>query len=198
MVTVSSGANRAISRCQLPITDIGQITSVGSRSSRGLVGVATLVGEDRDHLDGLAQAHVVGEYRTHPSPPRWVSHSNPRCWYGRNVASARTAPGSTGGRSEPASAMSSSQDMPDTAVTGTGASGVAGHQVEQLAHVGWGAGCGGDTRAAMNPAARVRGTLGAHPDTANPDQITFCRANSSMSASVSATASPPVPSASRH
>ena len=57
--TASFGANRAASRCQLPTSDIGQTSSVGPRSG----GLLAFAFQQRQDLDGLAQAHVVGQHR---------------------------------------------------------------------------------------------------------------------------------------
>ena len=56
--TRSAGAKRASSRCQLPTTDVGQTSSVGAAVVAAHLAV---VQEQRDDLDRLAQAHVVGQ-----------------------------------------------------------------------------------------------------------------------------------------
>ena len=56
--TRRSGVNRAASRCQLPTSDIGHTSSVGLAPA--------LAGDQRQQLDRLAQAHVVGEDAAEP------------------------------------------------------------------------------------------------------------------------------------
>ena len=55
--TRSCGANRAASRCQLPTSDIGQTSRLGPAPRRG----RPSLGEQREQLHRLAEAHVVGE-----------------------------------------------------------------------------------------------------------------------------------------
>ena len=59
--TRRSGAKRAASRCQVPTIDMGQTAASGRAASP-----APVDGLEREQLDGLAQAHVVGQAGAQP------------------------------------------------------------------------------------------------------------------------------------
>ena len=91
--TLSVGAKRASSCRQLPRSDAGTISSPGLRASRDRPGLA--LEKKVDHLDGLAQAHVVGqassqpELREEPEPANAVYLVRPQ-------RGAKLAPGLAG------------------------------------------------------------------------------------------------------
>ena len=80
--TASDGANRSISAFQFAISDAGTTSRHGSASGRALL----LQGEQQgDHLDGLAEAHVVGEARPEAEPRHEAQPAQPAALVGAQL-----------------------------------------------------------------------------------------------------------------
>ena len=111
--TRRSGVNRAASRCQLPTSDIGHTSRVGP--DRGLRG------DQRQQLDRLAQAHVVGQDAAQAEARRGRTARTARA-PGRAAASRRSPrarPSARSRRSACPDSRSPSQPSASTPTSGT-------------------------------------------------------------------------------
>ena len=130
------GAKRSISAAQLASSDAGATSRLGGSAAAFLL---PLHQQQRQHLDGLAEPHVVGKAGPEPEPGQQVQPLHAGLLIGPQRARASAGPGSTPAPSGRA------QRLQRLRQPGTGASPATSRRRRHRA------GFGGDRRAGQHP-----------------------------------------------